>query len=196
MQYKAVVFDCFGVIYNDILKDLLKRHAINDPAVIDHCFEAARASDVGEISLEIFLAKLTRLTNITLDIVRAEMSDTNHLNLELVDVIKNLKPTHKIGMITDVDEGLIEPFLTNQNLRALFDVIVISSEVRHVKPDEEIFDIAVERLGVKPSEIIYIDNSKANTNAAKELGMTGILYEDMTQLGNDLHPLLTGIDVG
>lgn len=107
------------------------------------------------------------------------------------EILKGLKPTYKIGMITDVDAVLLDPFLMNNNVRVLFDEIVISSEVKCTKPQKQIFEIMVQKLRVEPSEIIFIDNSAINTEAAAKLGMASILYTKNDLLQERLHSLLT-----
>ncbi|HTE22049.1 MAG TPA: HAD-IA family hydrolase [Candidatus Limnocylindria bacterium] len=94
-------------------------------------------------------------------------------------------------MITDVDAVLLDPFLMNNNVRVLFDEIVISSEVKCTKPQKQIFEIMVQKLRVEPSEIIFIDNSAINTEAAAKLGMASILYTKNDLLQERLHSLLT-----
>jgi epoxide hydrolase-like predicted phosphatase len=187
---KAIVTDCFGVLYNDILKDMLARHGISDPTILKACFAAAQASDLGNITLDEFFDKLAQLTNIPLETIRTEMSDVSHLNLGFVGILKHLKPAFKIGMITDVGADLLAPFLANQQVKDLFDDIVISSEVSVTKPQAQIFEVMVERLGVEPSEIIFIDNSEINTQSAAELGMATILYTDNETLNASLHSLV------
>lgn len=41
----------------------------------------------------------------------------------------------------------------------------------HTKPEREAFILALERIGARPKETILIDNSGANIQAAKEMGM-------------------------
>ncbi len=58
----------------------------------------------------------------------------------------------------------------------LFDVIVDSCEEGIRKPDPRIFTIALERLGVENAErTVFLDDFDGNINAARALGMHGIL---------------------
>ncbi|WP_242903296.1 HAD family hydrolase [Actinomadura terrae] len=56
----------------------------------------------------------------------------------------------------------------------LFDAVVISSEVGMRKPDERIFQHALELLGLDAAECVFIDDIEYNIRAAKALGMLGI----------------------
>ena len=52
----------------------------------------------------------------------------------------------------------------------LFDDVVISAEVGCRKPDPEIFQLALTRLGVRAEETLFIDDFAHNVAAARELG--------------------------
>jgi epoxide hydrolase-like predicted phosphatase len=60
----------------------------------------------------------------------------------------------------------------------LFDAWVISAEVGMRKPEERIFLLAAERLGLPPDQCVFIDDIRANVDAAAALGMAGILHKD------------------
>lgn len=60
----------------------------------------------------------------------------------------------------------------------LFDAWVISAEVGMRKPEERIFLLAAERLGLPPEQCVFIDDIQANVDAATALGMAGVLHRD------------------
>ena len=51
-----------------------------------------------------------------------------------------------------------------------FDGIVTSFEARSLKPSPEIFRYAERKLGIDPEETLFIDDSRANLDAAARLG--------------------------
>ncbi len=51
-----------------------------------------------------------------------------------------------------------------------FDGIVTSFDAKAMKPARRIFEYAIETLGIKPSETLFIDDSQANLDAAAALG--------------------------
>jgi putative hydrolase of the HAD superfamily len=61
-------------------------------------------------------------------------------------------------------------------LDELFDVAVISGEVGMHKPEEPIYRLTVERLGVEPSECVFIDDLRENCEGAESIGMTAIRH--------------------
>lgn len=56
-----------------------------------------------------------------------------------------------------------------------FDGIVTSFEARSIKPDAKIFHTVVEKLGIKPEETLFLDDSQKNLDAATELGFQTLL---------------------
>lgn len=62
------------------------------------------------------------------------------------------------------------------NIERFFDEAVISANAHFRKPDREIYDIAVKRLGIPADECIFIDNSVENLISAREIGMETVLF--------------------
>jgi epoxide hydrolase-like predicted phosphatase len=60
----------------------------------------------------------------------------------------------------------------------LFDAWVISGEVGMRKPEERIFLLAAQKLGLAPDSCVFIDDIQANIDAATALGMAGVLHRD------------------
>jgi HAD superfamily hydrolase (TIGR01509 family) len=57
-----------------------------------------------------------------------------------------------------------------------FDVAVISGRERVAKPDRRIFEILVERVGKAPSELLFVDDSLKNVDAARAFGIETLHY--------------------
>jgi epoxide hydrolase-like predicted phosphatase len=60
--------------------------------------------------------------------------------------------------------------------RALFDTIVISGDVGLHKPSPEIFELTCDRLGLAPSDCVFVDDLRENCEGAEAVGMTAILH--------------------
>ena len=57
-----------------------------------------------------------------------------------------------------------------------FDQAFISSSMKMMKPDAAIFNEAIRRIGLKAEELLFIDDSPVNVEAALKSGMNAILY--------------------
>ena len=67
-----------------------------------------------------------------------------------------------------------------------FDEIVISGYVKVNKPDPAIYHILLERIGRQPQDCVFIDDSPANIQAARQLGFQAIHFQSPAQLRQDL----------
>jgi epoxide hydrolase-like predicted phosphatase len=119
-----------------------------------------------------------------------EGNRSKKLNTELIDTIKQLKDLgFKIAVLSNYTSVLREK-IKEQKIHHLFDEIIISSEEGYQKPDKKIFEITFNKLGVKSSEVIFVDDSPSSLSSAEEVGYTPILYTDNINLKNKLSSIL------
>ena len=67
-----------------------------------------------------------------------------------------------------------------------FDACYLSYECRLVKPSKEIFQMVLNREGIKPEEALFIDDSERNVSAAQALGIQTIWPKDNADWTNDV----------
>ena len=67
------------------------------------------------------------------------------------------------------------------------DNYVVSSSVHLAKPEPAIYQLLLSKYNLNPEECVFIDDRKDNVDAAKALGMSGIVYPGSAQ---DLIPIL------
>ncbi len=58
----------------------------------------------------------------------------------------------------------------------LMEDMVISGVEKVMKPDHRIFELALNRFGIKAEETIFLDDNPVNIQAAREMGIKGILF--------------------
>lgn len=64
-----------------------------------------------------------------------------------------------------------------------FDGLVVSGDVRLIKPDAAIFQRLMDDHGLDPTQCVFIDDAPINVAGARSVGMDAILFEDPRQLG-------------
>jgi putative hydrolase of the HAD superfamily len=74
----------------------------------------------------------------------------------------------------------------------LFDDVVESSVVGVRKPDQRFYEVACERAGVEPSEVVFLDDLGVNLKPARAMGMTTIKVDDPATALRDL-AAITGL---
>jgi len=65
-------------------------------------------------------------------------------------------------------------------------VLSFSWELGIKKPSREIFDETLNKMGLKPEEVIFVDDGALNIQKAKEYGLNGIQFKSVDQLKEDL----------
>ena len=113
----------------------------------------------------------------------------DHIDQALVDFLRSLRPTIKVGLISNAWSGL-RAWIISKKFDDVFDEMVISSEIGIAKPDARIYHQALEKLNVRPEELIFVDDMPANVEAAKALGMVGVLFQSSEQAIADVKSLL------
>jgi 2-haloacid dehalogenase len=67
--------------------------------------------------------------------------------------------------------------------------ILLSGNVRLIKPDRRIFQLFFETFAIDPAHTVYIDDLQPNAEMATALGMHGILFKDPAVLRKELAQL-------
>jgi putative hydrolase of the HAD superfamily len=60
----------------------------------------------------------------------------------------------------------------------IFEVVVDSAFVGMRKPDPRIYELTLERLGSMAGDCVFLDDLDVNCQAARELGMAAVRFED------------------
>jgi 2-haloacid dehalogenase len=85
--------------------------------------------------------------------------------------------------ITNFSADFWPPFAAKE--RAFFGRfrdIVVSGEVKLLKPDPAIYYLALDRFGLRPAEALFIDDRAINVEAALAVGMKAHLFIDAADL--------------
>jgi len=98
---------------------------------------------------------------------------------DAVPTIKTLKGMGlHVGIITDSDNDYIETHLKALKMYDLFDSITTSEDAGFYKPHPRVFELAMKRAGVSPSEAIYVgDNPEKDCVGAENVGMLSVLLD-------------------
>jgi putative hydrolase of the HAD superfamily len=184
---RALIFDCFGVLYRDnidMLFDLVpldKQQAIHD--VIHAC-------DHGFITRSEYFDAIADLSGKTSDEIRELDRRQHSRNEQLVAYVKELKASYKIGLLSNIGNETMDRLFPAEERAQLFDAFVLSSEVGISKPSREIFELTARELDVRPEECVMIDDLMKNVDGAHVAGMKAILFTSNRQFQLDLQAML------
>jgi putative hydrolase of the HAD superfamily len=96
----------------------------------------------------------------------------------------------KLAVLSNSPPGLSR-WLEEWGLLGCFEVVFCSGDEGVKKPDAAAFEITLERLRVAPEEAVFIDDTAGHINAARSLGIHGVLFITAEALADDLDRLLT-----
>jgi putative hydrolase of the HAD superfamily len=98
---------------------------------------------------------------------------------------------YKVGLLSNTESPTVRFF--HQQGYTMFDATVFSCEEGTAKPEPRIYEIALERLGVKPPEAVFVDDRADFIEGAQKLGMHTIRFEDPQQVKEALASLAISI---
>ena len=118
-----------------------------------------------------------------------EHASKNFINTELVALFTALRKAGlKVAIFSNAGTWL-RSFLEKEGIIPLVDEVVISAEVGHQKPHPEAFQVLFEKLGLLPSEVVFVDDAEKSLEKAREIGYIPLLFEDNDKLVVDLKNL-------
>ena len=113
----------------------------------------------------------------------------------VVDLVRVLRGTHQVALCSNISAAGLGQQVVAHGLRDLFSVMVTSDVAGSAKPDPGIFTYTLERLGVLPSEALFIDDSPRNVAGAERVGVVGLHYTGVKELRWELESILD-VDLG
>ena len=153
------------------------------------------ALERGEISEAEFRRRLERELGDGIRLSGFRETYFEHLqpNRPMIDYMAGLREGgHRMALLTNnVREW--EPLWRAKlpELDRIFEVVVDSAFVGMRKPEPEIYQLTLDRLGgVEASECVFVDDLEPNCETARALGMTAVLYRDASQAIADIDELL------
>ncbi|HEY2003761.1 MAG TPA: HAD family phosphatase [Candidatus Saccharimonadia bacterium] len=112
-------------------------------------------------------------------------------NPHMVQLISDLKARGlKLGLLSNAVPNTRDIMLQHHSDDG-FDAVVISCDDHCAKPDERAYLLISQKLGVEPSECVYIDDQQRMLDPASKLGMRIILAKNPAQTIEDINKQLS-----
>jgi epoxide hydrolase-like predicted phosphatase len=190
MSIRAIVFDIGGVLeYTPKMGIIEKWEKVFQlqPGELDKkLYQVWKGGSVGTITEAQVHQQIGEILGIDAVQVNAFMDDTwkeylGTLNVELADYFRALHQKYLTAIISNSFVGARERETAAYHFDEMTELIIYSHEVGVQKPDPRIYELACERLNVKPGEMIFLDDVEAAVKAARELGIHAIQFRDNAQ---------------
>lgn len=203
MPIKAVIWDIGGVLVrteDPTPRDELATALGVSTDTLNHLFfsgpEGTRAQ-LGQITIEKLLIHIRQELNLDQtkfpNLIDLFFSGDS-LDKSLIRYIRQLKPSHKTGIISNAWSQL-DDLLREWGIEDAFDVVIGSGDVGIMKPDPRIYQMALEGLDIQPQQAVFIDDFIENIRGAQALGIHTIHFRNRIQAIDELQHLLD-MDLG
>lgn len=195
MKIKAVIFDQDGVIADSeplsgkTTQGVLRKHGIE---MTPEEKRDAFGRKLSEIVRDVFAARnrhpdmdniISEYMEAILELIEKELKPIEN-SIELVSFLKD--SGLKVAIATSSGEKKMKATLKKFGIEELFDARVSSSEVKHGKPNPEIFLKTAKKLAVDPKHCAVVEDSTFGIQAAKAAGMFAIAFDSPNTHGQDL----------
>ena len=195
MAIRAIVFDIGGVleITPDLGLDNKWEQKLNlKPGELNQRLSQVwNGGSIGTISIEQVHQSIGEIMGMSEALVNEFMGDLwreylGTLNVELVGYFRGLRPKYQTAIISNSFVGAREKEEEHYHFSEVCDFIIYSHEVGLSKPDPRIFKLACERLGLRPDEVIFVDDHEEVMTSARELGIHCIEFKENAQVIADI----------
>jgi len=199
VSIKAIVFDIGGVLEltPDLGVDTNWEQKLNLEAgeLNKRLGEVWQGGSTGEISEAQVQQNIAEIMGWSEAQVNEYMEDIwreylGTLNVELVEYFRSLRPKYQSAIISNSFVGAREKEIEHYHFDTICDFIIYSHEVGLLKPDALIFTLTCERLGLRPNEIIFVDDHDDLMTSARELGIHCIEFKDNAQTMAQIESLI------
>lgn len=176
MAEKLIIFDCFGVIFEEVAPTFLKKFLAEDKALAikDELFVPA---DLGKITYDELLTNMAKMLGVDKDEMIKEWNAMFILRESILPYIKRLGERHDVILLSNAPLGVVEDAFEKHGLTPLFKKMFISCNLGLAKPDKAIYQHCVNEMGKAYNEIYMIDDNWVNLEHLPEIGITPLHFK-------------------
>ena len=196
---KNIIFDVGNVLVEYNPDGLMHRLGFDEEtlqAVNQAVFqnELWNESDRGVLSpeelLEAFIANNPAYEKEIRQVIDA-VGDTISLMPYTVEWVKGLKEKgYHLYILSNYAEYTYEKTSHKMEFLPYMDGVVFSYRCKLIKPEKEIYEYICKTYELKPEESVFLDDRKDNVEAARNMGMHDIVFENYAQDSETLEQLL------
>jgi HAD superfamily hydrolase (TIGR01509 family) len=93
------------------------------------------------------------------------------INSALLSLAKSVRPFIKTVLVTTASAESAQAILGHFDLDEMFDIVITGDDVTRHKPDPQAYELALERLEVKPRECLAFEDSDVGVASAEAAGV-------------------------
>jgi putative hydrolase of the HAD superfamily len=110
------------------------------------------------------------------------------------DTVTLLEKLHSRGVplycLSNISSDIFKYLRERHSFWGVFRGIVISGDLRMMKPEPEIFEFLLNRYGLTAAHTVFVDDNASNIEAARALGIHAVWFRDARQCELELEEIL------
>lgn len=184
---KNIIFDFMGVIADIDYKKLLNSLSFTDKFKALRLFVSYKTDNDLRTAFKSYQEGIIDINVLNFFIARKHphfrdlvynISDAVYnsitVNKGMINLIKDLRRDGFSTVLISNTTPETEEIIKKHNLENVFDGVLLSTKTGFLKPSPEIFNLAKELYGCKPSDTFFIDDTEKNIESAQNLGFKTI----------------------
>jgi putative hydrolase of the HAD superfamily len=192
--YKAVIFDLGRVLVNfdfkrgyQALEGLCPYGAAEIPARLAGG-DLVERFETGLIEPRDFVKQMSAVLDLTIDYDRFCGIWSSIFTETLVPetMLAGLAARYRLVLLSNTNAIHFEGLRETHTLLRHFHELVLSYEVKAMKPNPAIFQAAIARAACRPEECFYTDDIAEYVKAGRTLGIDAVQFESVAQLEREL----------
>jgi putative hydrolase of the HAD superfamily len=121
----------------------------------------------------------------------AAVRESLHTKAETVALLEKLSARGvPLYCLSNMSSDIFAYLRERHSFWGVFRGIVISGDIRMMKPEREIFEFLLQRYGLVAAETVFVDDNAPNIEAARALGIHPVWFKDAQQCELELEELL------
>jgi putative hydrolase of the HAD superfamily len=128
------------------------------------------------------IPRFARRTGLAESVIADLLAAADRLLLARPDSVELLRELHGKGLalycLSNIPSERFASLRRRYDFFEAFSGVVISGQVRLVKPQREIYEHLLNAYGLHPSSCIFLDDSPKNVEGARAVGIHGIVFTD------------------
>jgi len=192
---KTIVYDYGGVISKKQNKELIHKMCkiLKFPAQQFFSFYTKERKDYDSalIDAKTYWNRTIKLMDRQIELkdmdklIEFDIKSWLDMNKETIEYIKSIKDQIRLAILSNITFEVLEE-IKNLYWIHYFDTKIFSCEEKVSKPDNKIYNICLKKVKVEPQHILFIDDSKANLDAAQKMGINILKFTDCENMKNTI----------
>lgn len=114
-------------------------------------------------------------------------------NDEMTVILTDLRKQIPLFLLSNTNESHWQYLAQKHDVGRHFEHLVLSYEIKMIKPDRDIYEHAVQKTGLTADRCLFVDDLAANIQGAESVGLKTILFKGPDDLKIRLRAL--GLDI-